>query len=46
MTPAEIKREIKQLDNMLKRLCDESNIIWAEKDKLRNAYKRLTGEDN
>jgi len=45
MTPEEIKKEISQLNRMLKRLCDESNIIWAEKDKLRSSYKKLTGEE-
>ena len=44
MTPEEIKQELRQLDAMLKRLSDEGNILWEQKNDLRSEYKRITGE--
>ena len=44
MTPDEIKKELKQVNRMMKRLSDESNILWETKNNLINEYKRLTGD--
>ena len=51
MTPEEEKQaekikerieEIKEHERALSRL---GNDLWAEKDKLRNEYKKITGEE-
>ncbi|KKM94762.1 hypothetical protein LCGC14_1194990 [marine sediment metagenome] len=45
MTPDEIKQRIEDLRKREKILTRENNIVWAEKTKLRDEYKRLTGKD-
>jgi FtsZ-binding cell division protein ZapB len=40
----EIEIEIEELQIKAKSLSDRGNDIWAQKDRLRNEYKRLTGK--
>ena len=45
MTPKEIEEKIEEIKKHERRLGDLSNFLWEEKDRLRNLYKKLTGEE-
>lgn len=45
MTPEEIIIRIEEIKKHERALGDLGNDLWAEKDRLRNEYKRITGEE-
>ncbi len=45
MTPEKMKERIEAIQSYESALCHLGNDLWAEKTKLRDEYKKVTGKD-
>lgn len=45
MTPEEIKKELELIRLELLANCCNGNELWERKNKLRDEYKKITGEE-